>query len=50
MPGNVLFLLTDDQRDNTFGAMGHPFLKTPNADRLLGQSVRFGNTYIAEFS
>ena len=45
---NILFLLTDDQRDGTFGAMGHPFVKTPNADRLLEQSVRFRNAYIAE--
>ena len=45
---NIIFLLTDDQRDNTFGAMGHPFVKTPNVDRLLRQSVRFCNTYIAE--
>lgn len=45
---NILFLLTDDQRDNTSGAMGHPFVKTPNVDRLLRRSVRFSNTYIAE--
>ncbi|MCB1124079.1 MAG: sulfatase-like hydrolase/transferase, partial [Verrucomicrobiae bacterium] len=45
---NIIFLLTDDQRDNTFGAMGHPFVQTPNVDRLLGESVRFTNTYIAE--
>ena len=45
---NIIFLLTDDQRDNTFGAMGHPFVKTPNVDRLLGRSVRFVNTYVAE--
>ena len=45
---NIIFLLTDDQRDNSFAAMGHPFVKTPNVDRLLEQSVRFGNTYIAE--
>ena len=45
---NIIFLLTDDQRDNSFGAMGHPFVKTPNVDRLLDQSVRFSNTYIAE--
>ncbi|MCZ6671360.1 MAG: sulfatase-like hydrolase/transferase [Verrucomicrobia bacterium] len=45
---NIIFLLTDDQRDNTFSAMGHPFVQTPNVDRLLGQSVRFRNTYIAE--
>ena len=45
---NIIFLLTDDQRDGTFGAMGHPWIQTPNVDRLLGQSVRFRNTYIAE--
>ena len=45
---NIIFLLTDDQRENTFGAMGHPFVKTPNVDRLLSQSVRFRNAYIAE--
>ncbi len=45
---NIIFLLTDDQRDNTFGAMGHPFVKTPNVDWLLSQSVRFKNTYVAE--
>ena len=45
---NIIFLLTDDQRDNTFGAMGHPFVKTPNVDRLLKESVRFRNAYVAE--
>ncbi len=45
---NIIFLLTDDQRDDTFGAMGHPFVKTPNFDKLLEQSVRFTNTYTAE--
>ncbi|MEM0895359.1 MAG: sulfatase-like hydrolase/transferase [Verrucomicrobiota bacterium] len=45
---NIIFLLTDDQRDNTFGAMGHPFAKTPNFDALLAESVRFRNSYVAE--
>ncbi|MEM9017578.1 MAG: sulfatase-like hydrolase/transferase [Verrucomicrobiota bacterium] len=45
---NLIFLLTDDQRDNTFGAMGHSFVKTPHVDELLSKSVRFRNTYIAE--
>jgi arylsulfatase A-like enzyme len=45
---NIIFLLTDDQRDGSFGAMGHPFAKTPNVDRLLADSVRFTNTYVAE--
>jgi len=44
---NLIFLLTDDQRDNTLGAMGHPFVQTPNLDALMRDSVRFRNTYIA---
>lgn len=44
---NIVFLLTDDQRDNTLGGMGHPFVKTPNLDALMRDSVRFRNTYIA---
>lgn len=45
---NIIFLLSDDQRDNTFSATGHPYLKTPNLDRLISQGTRFSNTYIAE--
>ena len=45
---NIIFILTDDQRDNTLGAMGHPFVQTPNLDRLMRDSVRFRNTYVAE--
>lgn len=45
---NIIFLLADDQRDNAFSAMGHPFVKTPNVDKLIQKGVRFSNTYIAE--
>ena len=45
---NIIFLLTDDQRDNTLGIMGHPILQTPNLDRLVKQGIRFSNCYIAE--
>jgi arylsulfatase A-like enzyme len=44
---NIIFLLTDDQRDNTLGAMGHPFAQTPHLDRLMRESVRFRQAYIA---
>ena len=47
-PPNIIFLLSDDQRDNTFSAMGHPVIKTPNTDVLINEGVRFTNTYIAE--
>ncbi|OVE82720.1 hypothetical protein BVY04_00185 [bacterium M21] len=45
---NLLFILTDDQRDDSFSGMGHPWVKTPNVDALLKKGVRFGNAYIAE--
>ena len=45
---NIIFLLTDDQRDNTFSCMGHPWVNTPNIDNLIENGVRFSNTYIAE--
>lgn len=45
---NIIFLLTDDQRDNTFGIMGHDWVKTLHIDRLIQQGVRFSHAYIAE--
>lgn len=45
---NIIFLLSDDQRIKTFGTTGHPWVKTPNFDRLVKEGVRFSNTYIAE--
>jgi arylsulfatase A-like enzyme len=45
---NIIFLLTDDQRDNSFGVMGHEWVKTPHIDQLVKQGVRFSNAYIAE--
>ncbi len=47
-PPNILFILTDDQRDNSFSAMGHEWIQTPHIDELLSQSTRFENAYIAE--
>lgn len=44
---NIIFLLSDDQRDGTFGAMGHPFVQTPHTDKLINGGVRFTNSYIA---
>jgi arylsulfatase A-like enzyme len=44
---NIIFLLTDDQRDGTFAAMGHPYVQTPHLDRLMRESVRFRNAYAA---
>jgi arylsulfatase A-like enzyme len=41
----VLFLFTDDQREDTIGALGNPHIKTPNLDRLAREGVVFTNAY-----
>lgn len=44
---NILFILTDDQGYGDIGRHGHPYLETPNMDRLHDQSVRFDNFYVS---
>ncbi|MDX2037134.1 MAG: sulfatase-like hydrolase/transferase [Isosphaeraceae bacterium] len=44
---NIIFLLTDDQRDRSIAAMGHPFVETPHLDALLRDSAWFANAYCA---
>ena len=44
---NVIIVLTDDQGYGDIGAHGHPFLKTPNLDKLHGESVRFTDFHVA---
>ena len=43
---NVVFILTDDQRWDQLGCEGHPFLKTPNLDRLAAEGARFANMFV----
>ncbi len=43
---NVVFVLTDDQRWDCLSAAGHPFLKTPNMDRIAREGVRFANAFV----
>ena len=40
---NILFILTDDQGYGDLSVHGNPVLKTPNLDKLHGESVRFTN-------
>ena len=44
---NVLIILSDDQGYGDIGAHGHPFLKTPNMDKLHAESVRFTDFHVA---
>jgi N-acetylglucosamine-6-sulfatase len=43
---NILFILTDDQRWDALGCMGHPFLKTPNLDRIRNEGALFANAFV----
>ena len=42
---NIIFILTDDHRWDAFGCMDHPFLKTPNLDRIAREGVMFENSF-----
>ncbi len=42
---DVVFILTDDQRWDAMSCAGHPFLRTPNLDRLAAEGVRFANAF-----
>src|SRR5512140_2126457 len=46
-PPNLVFLLTDDQRWDTLGAMGNSIIHTPNLDALARDGVVFENNFCA---
>lgn len=43
---NILFLLVDDQRNDTLGCAGHPIVQTPVIDGLAARGVRFSNAFV----
>jgi choline-sulfatase len=44
-PSNVLFILSDEHTRDVTGCYGHPFIKTPNIDRLAARGTRFDAAY-----
>lgn len=46
-PPNVIVLLTDDNGYGDLACHGHPFLKTPNFDRMHAESVRLTDFHVA---
>ncbi|MGE5647789.1 MAG: sulfatase [Acidobacteriota bacterium] len=42
---NLVFILADDHRYDVMGCAGHPFVKTPNLDRLASGGVLFRNAF-----
>ncbi|MDG1874266.1 MAG: sulfatase [Mariniblastus sp.] len=44
---NVVFIFTDDQRNDTLGCAGHPVIKTPTIDGLAANGVMFKNCFVS---
>lgn len=44
---NIIFFMTDDQGYGDLACHGHPFLKTPNLDKLYAESTRFTNYHVS---
>lgn len=42
---NILFIIADDQKWNTIGALGNPEVKTPNLNKLSENAMIFRNAY-----
>lgn len=43
---NIVLILTDDQRFDTLGCLGHPVLKTPHLDALANRGTIFRNSFV----
>src|SRR6266571_518971 len=44
---NIVFVLTDDQGYGDIACLGNRVVKTPNMDRLHGESVRFTDFHVS---
>jgi N-acetylglucosamine-6-sulfatase len=44
---NIVFVLVDDLRWDALGCMGHPFVKTPNVDRIAKEGALFQNFFVS---
>ncbi|MEM7146762.1 MAG: sulfatase [Verrucomicrobiota bacterium] len=45
-PRNIIVILTDDHRYDALGFLGHPFVETPNMDRLAEDGAFFENAFV----
>ncbi len=43
---NIIFILADDHRFDALSCLGHPFIKTPNIDRIATDGVIFENFFV----
>lgn len=44
-PANVLIIMTGEHQARAMSCMGHPFVRTPNLDRLAARGTLFENAY-----
>ena len=44
---NIIFIITDQERYDTIGALGFPHVDTPNLDRLVREGTVFTNCFVA---
>ena len=43
---NVIVVVADDIRYDGLAATGHPFVETPNIDRLATEGITFENAFV----
>jgi N-acetylglucosamine-6-sulfatase len=43
---NIVFILIDDLRWDELGIAGHPYIKTPNIDRIAREGAMFRNAFV----
>jgi arylsulfatase len=43
---NIILIITDQQRYDTIGALGFPYVDTPVLDRLVNEGVAFSNAFV----
>ncbi len=44
-PKNLLVIMSDEHNPKALGCYGHPFVETPNLDRLAARGTRFSSAY-----
>jgi N-sulfoglucosamine sulfohydrolase len=47
---NFIFIIADDMNWDDSGAYGHPYIRTPNIDRLAEDGIKFTNAFLATSS
>jgi arylsulfatase A-like enzyme len=43
---NIVLIMTDQQRADTIGALGSPWMQTPHLDRLVNEGTSFTNCFV----